>query len=616
MIKTINQLAIDTLSINGVAAVNKANSGHPGIVLGAAPILHTLFTKHLMFDPINPTWVNRDRFVLSAGHGSALLYAELRLLNLITQADLENFRQLDSLTPGHPEYGHTKGVEATTGPLGQGIATAVGLAIAEKHLNAKFPEINHYTYVLCGDGDLQEGVANEALSLAGHFQLNKYIVLYDSNDIQLDTAVAAVSTENWKQKVEAMGFDYQLVTEATVEKLDVAIAKAKQSLKPSFIEVKTIIGHNAPKAGTSAVHGAPLGADFTVLKQNLNWTYDDFEVPVEVVDYYQATIFTRGKTAFETWKASPELEAFLSNNNKITLTLDLKANDATRSSSGAVIAHLNKELPNWIGGSADLVSSTKAGGGDGDFSATNPAGRNILFGVREFAMGAIANGLALHSNFKPFVSTFFVFADYLKPAMRLASLMNLPVVYVFTHDSVFVGEDGPTHEPIEQLAMLRSIPNFGVLRPADEKEVLGAYEVALNSTHTPHAIVLTRQNIITLPETSQTKFAEGAYYLIHKPDNKFTLLATGSELALAHQLATELNCNLVSVSNWKQDQAIFWDPQYAISLEAATTFGWGKYAKYNFGFDTFGLSGPGQLVYERLGFGFTNLRDKISKIIK
>ncbi|UVD81993.1 transketolase [Mycoplasma iguanae] len=611
----LNTLAINTLSINGIAAVNKANSGHPGIVLGAAPIIHTLFTKHLVFDPKNPTWVNRDRFILSAGHGSALLYSALRLLGLISQTDLEQFRQLDSKTPGHPEFGHTKGVEATTGPLGQGIATAAGLAIAEKHLNSLYPELSHYTYVLCGDGDLQEGVAFEALALIGHLKLNKYILIHDSNDIQLDTPVNKVDSINHKQKMEAFGFNYIFVDEATVDKIDAAIIEAKASTKPTFIEVKTVIGAGAPKAGTSDVHGAPLGKDFEILKTNLNWTYGDFEVPAEVEKLYQETIFARGAQAFDAWKASPALEKFLTTSTNISLDLELKQNDATRNSSGTVIKYLNDILPNWIGGSADLVASTKAGGADGDFSAQNPKGRNLLFGVREFAMGCIANGLALHSNFRPFVSTFFVFSDYLKAAMRLAALMKLPVTYIFTHDSVFVGEDGPTHEPIEQLAMLRSIPNLKVLRPADEKEVLASYELALQSIETPHAIVLTRQNIVSLANTSKTKFHKGAY-LIKESQSPWTLIATGSELANAVKLAEEFDLNVISMSNFDFKQEIFWDIQKAISIEAATTFGWAKFAKFNIGHDGFGYSAPGDLVYAKIGLNYESLKTAISKIIK
>lgn len=615
MEKNLQKLAVDTLAINGTAAVQKANSGHPGIVLGAAKIMHTLFTKHLKFDPRNPKWINRDRFILSAGHGSALLYSQLRLLGLIEQSDLENFRQLDSLTPGHPEYGHTLGVEATTGPLGQGIATAAGLALAEKHLSAKFSEIDHFTYVLCGDGDLQEGVSYEALSLIGFLKLNKYILIHDSNDIQLDTKVDKVFAENMKMRLESLGFDYQLVENPTIENIDAAITKAKQSSKPSFIEVKTIIGEGAQGAGTSAVHGAPLSKEsFEQLKKDKNWTYKDFEIPVEVKNLYEE-VKQKNAELFSQFKESQELKQFLATLPKIDINLDLKLNDATRSSSGEVIKYLNKTLPQWIGGSADLVASTKAAGGDGEFSDHNPLGRNILFGVREFAMAAMANGIALHSNFRPFVSTFFVFADYAKPAMRLAALMKLPVTYVFTHDSVFVGEDGPTHEPIEQLAMLRSIPNIKVLRPADEKEVMGAYELALENTNTPTVIVLTRQNIVSLAETSKTEFKKGAYHLLKSSkEGSFTLVATGSELANAVKLGKELDLNVVSVSNWTTTEKS-WCPYKAISIEAATTFGWSTFAQHNIGHDDFGYSAPGDLVYKKIGLDYESLKAKVTKII-
>lgn len=611
--RELDKLSINTLKINGVAAINKANSGHPGIVLGASTIMHTLFTRHLVFNPLSPEWINRDRFILSAGHGSALLYAQLRILGLIKEEDLKNFRQLGSLTPGHPEFGHTIGVEATTGPLGQGIGMGVGLAVAESHLNAKFPEVNHFTYVLCGDGDLQEGVANEALSLAGKWQLSKLIVIHDSNDIQLDTPVNEVNSEDLRLKMESMGFYYQLVKN-DVEKISKAISKAKKSNKPSFIEVKTVIGEGATKEGTSDVHGSPLGKDFENLKEKLNWTYDDFELPEEVIQYYKNTLFKRGQEAEDNFVISEELRSYLeSSTKKMEINLELKKDDATRNSSGSVIKYLNENTFNWIGGSADLVASTKAGGADGVYSVQNRSGRNILFGVREFAMGAIANGLALHSVLKPFVSTFFVFSDYVKPAMRLSALMKLPVTYIFTHDSVFVGEDGPTHQPIEQLAMLRSLPGLTVLRPADEKEVMGSYELAINSKNKPHAIVLTRQNITSLETTDKEKFKKGSYF-IHKTDSEFALIATGSELANAFKIGKELNLNVISASNW--DSKILWHPAKTISIEAASTFGWSKVARHNIGHDDFGYSGPGDLVYEKIKLDYNSVKKYVVKHFK
>lgn len=609
---TRDQLAINTLRINGVAAINKANSGHPGIVLGAAPIVHTLFTRHINFDPKNPKWINRDRFVLSAGHGSALLYAELRLLGLISEEDLKNFRQLGSLTPGHPESHLTAGVDATTGPLGQGIATATGLALAETHLAAKFKEISHYTYVVCGDGDLQEGVAMEAMSFAGQQKLNKLIILHDSNDIQLDTPVNKVFKDILKKRMEAINWNYILVKENTTEAIDAAIIAAKTSDKPTFIEVKTIIGEGATKQGTSDVHGAPLGSDFTKVKEYYGWTHFDFEVPAEVTALYKETIFKRGAKAHASFKASKALIAF-STVNPIEINLELKKDDATRNSSGAVIKHLNTTVPQWIGGSADLSGSTKAAGADGNFSPENRLGRNILFGVREFAMAAIGNGIALHSFLKPFVSTFFVFSDYLKPAIRLAALMQLPTTFIFTHDSIFVGEDGPTHQPIEHIAMMRSIPNVNFIRPADESEVKGAYELALNSVSTPTVIALTRQNIVSLTETSQSKVQKGLYHTVKNSKSDWTLVASGSELANATILAKELGLNAVSISNAKGK--VTWDQSKAISIEAASTYGLGKFAKFNLGIDTFGESGEGNAVYKYFKLDQANIKKQITKII-
>ena len=610
--KNIDNLAINTLKINGIAAVNKAKSGHPGIVLGAATMIHTLFTRHLNFDPTKPKWVNRDRFVLSVGHGSALLYAQLRLLGFISQDDLENFRQYNSLTPGHPEYKHTKGVEATTGPLGQGIAMGVGMAVAEEALKARFKEINHRTYVMCGDGDLQEGVSMEAMSFAGKQKLKNLIIIHDSNDIQLDTEVKKVFNENIQKRMEAIHFNYILVKENTIKAIDDAIIAAKSSNKPSFIEVKTIIGDGSTNQGTTGVHGAPLGDDINVVREKLNWSYGDFEIPKEVESFYKETIFKRGKAARESFRKSNELNDFLLKDNKIEINLEIDKNVATRVSSGKIINYLNDKLDNFIGGSADLSVSTKVSGGGGDFNPDNRFGRNILFGVREFSMAAIANGIAIHSNFKTFVSTFFVFVDYLKPALRLSALMGLPITYVFTHDSIYVGEDGPTHQPIEQTALVRSIHNVNFIRPADEKEVIGAYEIALNSKTTPTVIALTRQNIESLAETSKTKIKDGIYKILEN-DNDWTLLASGSELANALRIGQELKLNVISISNLKGK--INYNHDHAISIEAATTFGLGKYAKHNIGINGFGLSAPGDKVYKHFKLDRENLKARIKKII-
>ena len=607
----VNKLAIDTLKISGVAAVNEANSGHPGIVLGAAPIMHTLFTKHINFSVENPNWVNRDRFIMSAGHGSALLYAQLRLMGLIETEDLKNFRKFGSITPGHPELGMTPGVEATTGPLGQGIAMGVGVALAEVHLNSKFPEIDHFTYVLCGDGDLQEGVAYEAMSFAGKQNLSRLIVLYDSNDIQLDTSTDKVWAGNVKERVEANNWTYILVEDGeSVVDIDAAINEAKKSDKPTLIEIKTVIGRGATKEGTSGVHGAPLGDDIKMVRESLGWTADDFAIPQEVSDIYKNIVIERGIQEFRKWKPSPELEEFLAfEGHNIELSID--GNKATRDSSGAVIKYLNENVEQWIGGSADLSSSTRAAGGDGAFSKENRRGRNILFGVREFAMAAIGNGIALHSNLRPFVSTFHVFSDYLKPAMRLSSLMKLPVTYVLTHDSVFVGEDGPTHQPIEQNAMIRSIPGMEFFRPGDAKEVVGAYNFALNNKK-PVAIALTRQGLNDQIETDGDKVQSGPYNLVDN-GSEWTIVASGSEIDSAIQAAKELGLNAVSISNSKGE--VNWDTQKAISIEAGTTFGMKQFAKYNFGIDTFGESGEGSKVYEHFKLDYNSVVSRIKEII-
>lgn len=607
-----NTLAINTLKINGIAAVNKANSGHPGIVLGSATMMHTLFSKHLIFDPKDPKFINRDRFILSAGHGSALLYAQLRILGLISEEDLKDFRQLGSITPGHPEFGMTPGVESTTGPLGQGIGIAVGLATAEQSLKSNFEEIDHFTYVLCGDGDLQEGVAMEAMSFAGKQKLSKLIVMHDSNDIQLDTPVDKVFNENLKMRMEAIGFEYIKVTENTFEAIDEALTKAKNSDKPSFIEIKTIIGEGSTNQGTSSVHGAPLGSDIEKVVDLLNWTEDLFHLPEEVKTLYQETLFKRGAEANESFKASQGLKEFLEDKKEIKINIDLDKNQATRVSSGEVIKFLNENTDNWIGGSADLSGSTKASGANGVFQPKHRTGRNILFGVREFAMGAIANGLALHSNFKPFVSTFFIFSDYMKPSIRLASIMKLPVSYVFTHDSVFVGEDGPTHEPIEHIAMFRSLPGVNFIRPADEKEVIGAYEMAYNSKDKPTVMAFTRQNIVSLEETSTEKIKQGLYKVIDN-SSEWTLVASGSELANTVAIGKELNLNVVSISN--AYGKVEWDINKAITIEAGSTYGLGKFGIYNIGIDSFGESGEGSKVYEHFKLDKENLKNKIKKII-
>ncbi|HSP21813.1 MAG TPA: transketolase, partial [Planococcus sp. (in: firmicutes)] len=488
-----DQLAVTTMRTLSIDAIEKANSGHPGLPMGAAPMAYTLWTKHMNHNPKNPNWFNRDRFVLSAGHGSMLLYSLLHLSGYGLELDeIKNFRQWDSKTPGHPEYHHTVGVEATTGPLGQGIGMAVGMAMAESHLSATYNKenldvIDHHTFALCGDGDLMEGVAGEAISLAGHLKLNKLVVLYDSNDISLDGDLSMSFSENIQKRFESYGWNYLRVDDGNqIDDLSEKIAKAKQSRdKPTLIEVKTVIGYGAPnKSGKADAHGSPLGeAEMKLAKEYYKWTFEeDFCVPEEVYETFNKATEELGGNAEKAWNelfskyeaAHPELAQQLLKAIDGELPENFDADfpvyeagkkQATRASSGDMVNAIAKAVPSFFGGSADLAGSNKTTiKGGGDFDAENPSGRNIWFGVREFAMGTALNGMALHGGLHVFGGTFFVFSDYVRPAIRLSALMGLPVTYVFTHDSVAVGEDGPTHEPVEHLASLRAMPNLSVVR--------------------------------------------------------------------------------------------------------------------------------------------------------
>jgi len=651
-----NNLNLNAIRMLGVQAINKANSGHPGIVLDAAPIVYTLYADVMNIDPKDSKWFDRDRFVLSAGHGSALLYSILHLTGFnLSIDDLKQFRQLHSKTPGHPERGVVDGVEVTTGPLGQGIGMGVGMALAERSLSARFNKpgldiVNHYTYVLCGDGDLQEGVANEAISFAGANRLNKLILLHDSNDVQLDDFVKAAQVENMQLRFQAAGWKTLKVengedTNAILE----AIKTAQASELPTYIEVKTVIGLGATKEGTPAVHGAPLGADLDHVHEVYGWEYAPFEIPGSVYEFYQQTTQTRGSKAHELWNQKmsayqtkyPEdfkiLEDSLAQNWKFSLdelkTMVPTKPQATRISSGTVLNNLTKQIVNMVGGSADLSGSTKAAGADGKFSPENPIGRNIMYGVREFGMATINNGMAAHGGILPFASGFFVFSDYMKPALRLGALMELQQLYIFTHDSIAVGEDGPTHEPIEQLAMIRSIPNMILFRPADFQETYAAYNWALTHRDHPTTIVLTRQN---LPElTHQDVIAEvnkGAYIIDDEQNATVTLLATGSEvhLALAVKpllMQAGIRTRVVAMPSWEvfnqqeqsyQDKVI--DRQTTrISLEMASTFGWAKYTGdngLNIGIDTYGASAPGDQVIAEFGFTADKITQRILTFLK
>jgi transketolase len=650
-----NLKTLNTMRILGIEAINQANSGHPGIVLGAAPVMYTLLTKMMHVNPENPLWFNRDRFVLSAGHGSALLYSALHLSGYqVSMADLKKFRQIDSLTPGHPEFGHTAGVDATTGPLGQGIAMAVGMALAESHLRAKFNKdnfniVDHHTFVICGDGDLQEGISQEAISFAGRYKLNRLIILHDSNDIQLDAPVAAAQAEDMQLRFQAAHWNTVKITDGEdLEAIEKAIAAAKTSDKPTYIEVKTVIGIGATNQGTQKVHGAPLGTDIATVKKYFNWDNDDFTVEQEVYDFYKTNVAERGKTANAVWDKMlqdyqvkfPQEAAALQNAIAKKYDVDLTAlaalnhrtEQATRVSSGAVFNELAKMNPAIIGGSADLSESTKIKGADGNYDWNNLTGRNIMYGVREFAMAAINNGIALHGGLLPVASGFFVFTDYMKPAIRMSALSNLQALYVFTHDSLAVGEDGPTHQPIEQLAMLRSTPNVSLYRPCDMAETIASYANALADHNRPSIIVATRQNLKELQhENINTNIKKGAYIISDCDKAQVTLIATGSEVALAFDvkailandgIATKIvsmpNMNLFKEQPLAYQAKIIDKNTKRFSIELGSTFGWQGFLGDDgiaFGCDHFGYSAPFNDVMQKIRFTAADIAAQIKKAI-
>lgn len=649
--KAVN--AIRTLS---VAQIEKANSGHPGLPMGASPMAYTLFNKVLKANPANPSFFDRDRFVLSAGHGSSMLYSLLHLAGYgIGIDDLKEFRQIGSITPGHPEVGMTPGVEVTTGPLGQGIAQAVGLAVAEKHLAGLYNKediniIDHYTYALCGDGDLMEGVAYESMSLAGHLKLDKLIVLYDSNDICLDGELSTSFSESVKDRVLAQGWAYERVEDGEdLEAILKSIENAKENNKPTLIEVKTVIGYGSKNQGTNKVHGAPIGAeDFEAVKKAYNWEAEDFVISDDIYETFKNGIAKRGKEANDAWdKLLKEYEEKYPEDYKeliAGINRELQENYldevkkykhedkalATRASSGEILQDLAKVSRNIWGGSADLFSSNKTNIKETEaFRDETPAGRNLWYGVREFAMAAIGNGIIAHGGTFHHVSTFFVFSDYLKAAVRLSALSKLPLTYVLTHDSVAVGEDGPTHEPIEQLAMLRSIPNTLVLRPADANETRLSWKVALESKDKPVVIALTRQNVPNLKETEELDSIDKGAYIIKDSENpELVIIATGSEVALALDSAKVLEeegkavrvVSMPSMELFKAQDAEYRekvlpaDLRNRVSIEMASSFGWGEFTGLdglNISIDRFGMSGPGGDVAKKLGF---NTKDIVAKI--
>ena len=643
---------IDQIRCLGIDMIDKAQSGHPGIVLGAAPIIYTLYAHHLKFDRNHPEYFNRDRFVMSAGHGSALLYATLHMAGFdIGLNDLKNFRQLDSITPGHPEYGVTPGVDCTTGPLGQGIATAVGMAMAEAHLHARYKDIiDHYTYVLCGDGDLMEGISYEAASLAGTLGLNKLIVLYDSNDVCLDGKTSDTFRDNVSMRFVAQGWNAITVDDGTnIELISKAIETAKQSTeKPTIIEIKTVIGKYSENEGTNKVHGSPLKKeDITKIKEQIGFRDIPFAVSQNSMEEMQLLIDARGvnlhdqfleKLASLDEKTKNELEYFMGTNKSIEikdLFYDLPDNkkESPRDASSKILNSIVKDSPYLFGGAADLFGANKTYIKDaGNFQKDNYLGKNIYFGVREHAMGAILNGLALH-GFRPYGSTFLSFSDYLKPAMRLSAMMDLPNIYVFTHDSIGVGEDGPTHQPVEQLVMLRSLPNLDVFRPADTNEVLGAYRAILKKEHGPSALALARNSLPILEETKDNEVEKGGYVAldtVEKP--KGIVITCGEELHAVLEAAKNLktkgiNIRVVSMPNLERflEQSDEYKEEVLpvevrkIVVEASSSFSWNRLvynSKYLITLDQFGASGPASEVYKKFGFDALSLEEKIDNLLK
>ncbi|HSH36815.1 transketolase [Schnuerera sp.] len=654
----IDELTINTLRVLSAEAVERAKSGHPGLPLGAAPAAYTLWAKIMRHNPKNPNWVNRDRFILSAGHGSMLLYSLLYLFGYgLDKEELKNFRQLDSKTPGHPEYGHTIGVEATTGPLGQGFANGVGMAMAEAHLAAYFNRpghniIDHYTYVLSGDGCLMEGISYEAASLAGHLGLGKLIVLYDSNSITIEGGTDLAFTEDVPKRFQALGWETYRVDDGNdIEKIEETIVKAKENTsKPSLIEIKTEIGYGSPKQGKSSAHGEPLGEEnLKELKNYLGWKEkEEFIVPEKVKEHMKKLI-EKGMEAEEDckrkWKSYkeeyPDLAEELAKWIDLEMPKDYLESEefwsfekdvSTREASGILINRLAEKIPNLMGGSADLAPSNKTAMKERKvFSSDDYTGSNIHFGVREHAMGAILNGMALHGGLRVYGGTFLVFSDYMKPAMRLAALMNLPVTYVLTHDSIGVGEDGPTHQPIEHLAMLRTMPNMTTIRPADARETSAAWYRALTK-EAPTALILTRQGLPLLKGTGKEAL-KGGYIL--KEDGKvdIILMGTGSEVQLIYEASNRLKekgigTKVVSIPSWEifeeqteeyKEKVLPKEITNRLAVEAASSFGWHKYVGSNgkvLGLKDFGASAPGNELFERFGFTVDRIVEEALKLLE
>ncbi|MCH4202524.1 MAG: transketolase [Bacilli bacterium] len=648
-----DKLAINAIRATVIDITNKAKSGHPGMAIGSAPALYTLFAKHMVADPLHPEWINRDRFVLSAGHASALLYTILHLSGYaVSLEDLKSFRQIDSITPGHPEFGLTPGVDATAGPLAQGLAQAVGMAMAETMLSAHYPDsekiMSHYTYALVGDGCLQEGLSQEAISFAGHQKLNRLVVLYDANSTTLDGPLTNSFSEDVKARFIAS--EWQVIEIAdgnNIRAIDKALTKAKKSQRPTLIMYHSIIGEGSANAGTYKVHGNPLGeSDGAYAKGHYQYSYPPFEIPAEVYDIFKDTFIARGTSAYKKYEAALNVYAsthekqaaeFVNNlgldiNNYLNQPLlefadDFK--DSTRNTSGQMLAMYNRLVPNLVGGSADVAHSVMTLiPGETDYSFLHREGRNINFGIREFAMAAIQNGILLHGGLRSYVGCFLVFSDYMKNAIRMAAIEHLPAIFLFSHDSIAVGEDGPTHQPIEQLVMLRSIPHLNVIRPADARETAFAWQLALKSTSTPTALILSRQGLPVLPGSGSEDMAKGAY-VIGKEDNEtpdYAIIATGSEVSLALDAKKKLKALGIDVRVVSMPSTYLFDQQSdafkdnllkvpyenRVAVEMLSPLSWYKYAKTVMGLDDFGASAPAKDVIAK--FDFT--ADRLVKLIK
>ncbi len=657
----ISNLSIATIRSLGIDTINKANSGHPGMVLGSAPALYTLFNKELNIYNKEAEWINRDRFVLASGHASALLYSMLHLTGFdVSIDDLKNFRQLNSRTPGHPEIEMTNGVDASSGPLGQGIPMATGMAMAEKFLASQYNKenfdiIDHYTYVLCGDGDMQEGVTYEAASLAGHLSLGKLIVLYDANKVTLDGPLSMSFSENVKKRYEACNWQVLEVKDGNdINEIHKAIKKGKkEQFKPTLIIVNTVIGFGSANQGTNKVHGAPLGKeDGKNAKLSYGFDHDEFYVPEEVYEDFKKKTVKRGKSKFNKWNKlfteykeqypteAKQLEDAIAGKYSLNIDELLKNypaghNDATRNTSLEIIQEVAKQNPTFLSGTADLASSTKTKiKNENDFSVENYNGRNLVFGIREFAMVAIMNGMTLHKGVKVSAGGFLVFSDYFKAAVRMACLMKLPIILPLSHDSIAVGEDGPTHQPIEQFAMLRSIPNMHVIRPGDAVEMAAAWKLAIESTENPTALILTRQNVETMENSSVEGVNKGAY-IIGKEENKLDaiIIASGSEVNLAmkaKKVLFEKGIDVRVVSMPCQEIFDQQDEQYKesvlpnamrkrLSVEMASSFGWHKYVGLDgitMSIDEFGKSAPAQDVIQSYGFTVDGVVENIEKLLK